>query len=140
VGFFSKGQLRILSLDGGPAVEVSNQVDVWQGGTWGPDEMLYAAGPGFGGLVRFQAGQSAEPRVFTTLDSENGETNHGWPDAHPVGKSVVFTVERVNAGVDGTVYSIAVGDIETGTHKVLFDGIFARHAGLACPSTSSPAK
>jgi len=129
VGFLSNGGLRIVSLGGGPIVEVTDAVDMWGGVTWGPDEMLYAASPGFGGLLRLSAEPGSVPQPFTTLASGQGETDHSWPDARPDEKSVVFTVDRARVGALGSDHSIAVADVETGVHRILFDGIFARHAG-----------
>ena len=138
VGFFSEGALKIASLQGGPIVVVTDVLD-WSGGaSWGPDGFVYAALPAFSGLVRLRPEPGAVPRLFTRLDATNGETDHHYPDVLPSGEGVLFTVDH--ASVTGSTKSIGVADLETGSHKLLVEGLYARYAAsghLICVAPDS---
>lgn len=126
VGFFANGELRLASLDGGPIVVVTDSIGSNGGAAWGADGWLYGTAVGFGGLVRVMPASRAIPQPFTKLDTEEGETDHIWPEALPDGAGVVFTVQH--GAVAGSVSSIAVADLEGGNHEVLVEGIYARYA------------
>ena len=61
--------------------------------TWGPDDTIVFTNRGMtrgAGLSRVPA-VGGEPVVLTTPNPEQGETDHGWPQALPDGETVLFT-------------------------------------------------
>ena len=63
----------------------------------------------------------------TTLDSENNEHSHRWPDILPGGKAVLYTTRSRRE--DETIYrNIDVVSLETGERKALIEGgIYGRY-------------
>ena len=55
-----------------------------------PNDTIVFATTSSQGLLRVQA-VGAEPEVLTTVDPEQGETSHRWPEVLPNGKGVLFT-------------------------------------------------
>ena len=64
---------------------------------------------------------------MTTLDSENDEHSHRWPDILPGGKAVLYTTRSRRE--DETIYrNIDVVSLETGERKALIEGgIYGRY-------------
>ncbi len=125
VGFFAQGKLHIVSLQGGPATAITDALDGTLGAAWGLDDFVYAHGRGFTGLSRVRPEPGAVPQLFTQLDSLNDESDHKYPDVLSNGKGVVFTISK--GSVTGSTQSIGVADLETGAHKQLVDGLYARY-------------
>jgi eukaryotic-like serine/threonine-protein kinase len=101
------------------------------GASWGPDDVIYADGAGWTGLVKVEAKPGAVPKRFTVLNRAKGEFDHTWPDVLPNGKGVLFTVASggKNAAGGTTPYSIAVADIRSGKHRVIVDdAMYPRYA------------
>lgn len=135
VGFKDDKGLRIASLDGRPAITVSDSsVLGLSGATWGPDGFIYVDANGEtlgGGLLRIEAKAGARPAAFTTLDRARGESDHLWPRIIPSGKAVLITVafSVKKAAERGSMFSIAVAEIPSGKHRTLInDGMNAVYA------------
>ena len=94
------------------------------GGSWGPDDVLYVDGPGPSGLLKIRATPGSVPEPFTRIDSAGNESDHVSPEVLPSGKGVIFVV-RIG-GYD--TWEIAVADIKTGAHRRLTRGVYARYA------------
>ncbi len=127
VGFLTQSPLglHVASLGGGPPITVTDAgVSGQRGGARGPDGHLYAQGLAPPHLVRVPAGGGV-PEPVTTLDTAKGENNHGWPEALPNGKGMLFTVAY---GTGPTEFDIAVVDLATGMHRVLVRGVAAKYA------------
>ena len=126
VGFLTVSPvgLHVASLGGGPPITVADTgVSGQIGGTWGPDGYLYVQGAR-SNLVRVPAGGGLlEPA--STLDTATREVAHGWPEALPNGKGVLFTIDQT--GVPAA-YDIAILDLATGMHRVLVRGVAAKYA------------
>ena len=60
-----------------------------------------------------------EPEVLTTVDREQGETDHEWPEILPSGEAVLFTIVK---GRGAEHMDIAVLDLVTGEQKRLIAG------------------
>ena len=131
VGFVKGKIVQIVSLNGGPAVIVTDTLVGWAGASWARDGFIYADGDGSVSLVRVEAKPGAMPTDFTTLDTTLSEVDHLWPDVLPNGKGVLFTDEfrGKNAPRGGTSFAIAVAEIPSGKHRVLVDdAMFGRYA------------
>jgi serine/threonine-protein kinase len=122
VGFWTSAPstLNVISLGGGPPTPVADSGIGRIGASWGSDGFLYTDGRG--GIARVPA-SGGVLELVTVQDTTQGETEHWWPDVLPNGKGVLFTVQY-----GGTMVSdIAVGELETGAHRVLVRGVYARY-------------
>jgi serine/threonine-protein kinase len=124
-------ELRIVSVNGGPSIIVTDSLISVAGASWGRDGFIYADAPGPVALIRVEAKQAAVPRWFTVLDTARGEIDHTWPDVLPNGKGVLFTdtFSARSGQREKSVFSIAVAEIPSGRHRVIVhDGMYARYA------------
>ncbi len=124
-----RGELKVVSLGGGPVVTVVDSgltdLPLYGGGVdWGPDGFLYASG--LEGLVRVASPGDPLERV-TTLDRERGDRGHASPDVLPNGKGALVTVIPRDAN-DASPYAIGVADFATGAVRIVLEGIYARYA------------
>jgi eukaryotic-like serine/threonine-protein kinase len=124
VAFRVGNAVRAVSLGGEPPLTVAADGVGAFGLTWGDDGYIYADHESFIGRVP-ETGGVLEP--VTSLDSTTSELDHGWPQALPGGRGVIFTVFHSPTG-DHAQYDLAVLDHETGTHRVLVRGVFGRYA------------
>jgi serine/threonine-protein kinase len=90
VGYFARGKLWKVSIDGGTPAALS-EAPHGRGGDWGPDDSVIFAPDGNTGL--FEVSASGGPaRPITTLDKAAGEVSHRAPQILPSGKDVLYTV------------------------------------------------
>jgi Tol biopolymer transport system component/tRNA A-37 threonylcarbamoyl transferase component Bud32 len=124
IGYFANNSLWTVPLTGGSPVKIAEGTFAENGGSWGPQDVLYVDGPGPSPLqkVRATPGSVAEP--FTQLDTSANETDHVSPEVLPSGKGVIF-VTRIG-GYE--TWEVAVADIKTGEHRRLTRGVYARYA------------
>ena len=123
VAFGTVDGLKVASLGGEPPLTVSS--DGFQSGgiAWGPDGNIYVDVQD--GLARFpETGGPSQP--FTIRDTTNAEQSHNWPQVLPNGRGVLFSVWHAPIS-DFSQHDIAVADIETGAHRILLRGVFARY-------------
>jgi serine/threonine-protein kinase len=128
VGFLREGIVEIASVPGGPLSTVSDSLTGLSGASWAPDNFIYVDGVS---LIRVEAKPGAVPRRFTTLNTDDHEVHHSWPDVLPNGKGVLFTVgfSGRNGVKGGTSFAIAVAEIPSGKHRVILeDAMYARYA------------
>jgi serine/threonine-protein kinase len=88
------------------------------GGSWGPDNSIYFATPGFSGVWKVSA-SGGMPTEVTRLDRSQGEISHRWPQLLPGGNAVLFTV-WTGPGFDE--HRIEVQSLQTGERRVLVRG------------------
>jgi len=112
IAFHAAGQLKRVSVMGGSPITLCD-VEVWAGGSWFEDTILF--GTGAGGLYRVSAA-GGEPEILATVDPNNGETGYATPDILPGGKAVLFTINR-----EAPPAEIAVLSLETGEKKILME-------------------
>ena len=100
VGFFARGYLRWIALDGTPPVDVISVTGETAGASWGPDDRIVFAPLDGRGLQVVSLAEdtmtAATTMSLTVLDTNGGETSHGWPHLVPDGRSIIFTVGRVD--------------------------------------------
>jgi eukaryotic-like serine/threonine-protein kinase len=116
VGFFTGGQLKKVSVDGGPAVTLCNHAGTPRGGSWRGDTIFFGTSDVESGILMVPAG-GGEPKVLSTPDSNNGELDHLFPAVTPDGAHVLFT-----ASMAGSMQAIVALNLQTNDRKVLVEG------------------
>jgi serine/threonine-protein kinase len=120
MAFRQDGKFKVMSLDGGSPVALSDSVFAsGMGGVdWGPDGSVYIAQRG---LLRV-ASTGGQLEVVTPQDSSRRW--HLWPDVLPNGKGALFTL---GLSETWTANTIAVTDFATGDVRELVQGVTARY-------------
>jgi len=109
IAFFADQQLKVVSIDGGPARVVCAAATP-RGGSWGDDNVIVFADGLQSGLSRVAA-SGGTPEPLTTLGP--GESSHRFPHVLPGAVGVVFTLQRADGG-----YSIGVVPARGRQHTV----------------------
>ena len=121
VGFVANGQLKWVSIDGGPATVLHSSITAPFGASWGSDGYITFSSGFEVGLYRVRsAGGTAE--ILTTRLP--GEFHHRLPHCLPRGKGVLFTVAALPSDPHPR---IAVVDETRRTRILLDDGADARY-------------
>lgn len=128
VGFFARGSLQKVRLDGGTPTILS-AARPGAGATWTRDgTIVFGGGPG-GGLARTSASGrphdalGAEPLVLAAPRPGSRDLRLGWPDMLPGDRGVLFTSITL-AGTD-----VGVLDLRTGVRTTLArQAAFARYS------------
>ena len=95
--------LKRVPVLGGPAVTIV-EPDFVAGVSWGADDTIVFGSPS--GLMRVPA-VGGEPESLTTIDPEQGETGHAWPDILPLGSPSNRTHSATGGSLAGARYSAA---------------------------------
>ena len=129
VAFITGGRdLKVVSLTGEPPLQLADSGLSRSGGSWGTDGFLYFGWRQHrGGLSRMPATGAGAPEGVTTVDTAQGENFHGWPDALPSGRGVLFTAARASNQASEED-DVAVVDLATGKHRALVQGVLGRYA------------
>jgi serine/threonine-protein kinase len=119
IGFFAKGKLQKVSINGGPTLFLSDTTGSMP--SWGSNDVIvFVPGPS-ANLLQVSA-SGGTPQPLTARDFANGEVAHVSPQVLPDGKAFVFTAWRSNED------QIVVQDFETGERRVLIqDGTSAHY-------------
>jgi Tol biopolymer transport system component len=119
LGFFAGGNLKKVSMSGGPALTIANASQP-RGASWSSHGMIAFAPTTISALQQVPA-EGGTQRLPTRL--EKGDTGYLWPEFLPSGKAVLFAA-RV---VDGS--GVAVQSIATGERRNLVQGgMYPRYA------------
>ena len=114
-GVLGVGELKKVSIAGGPAVSLCRYQGAPRGASWGPDDVIvFATNDSNSGLLRVSAA-GGEPTVLTTPDAAHGEADHLFPSILPGGRAVLFTI-RAPSSMESQV---AVLDLATGRRTIL---------------------
>jgi Tol biopolymer transport system component len=90
IGFYANGALQRVSTEGGATIKIADAPAVWSA-SWGAnDSIVFAASAAPGGLWQVPASGGTPDRI-TTVDTANGEIQHGFPRHLPNG-DVLFSV------------------------------------------------
>jgi serine/threonine protein kinase len=94
VAFFAAdGKLKKTSLSGGTPITLCDASLTSLGGTWGEDGTVVFAPRGSTGLARVSS-EGGISLSFTELNTQSGESSHGFPQLLPDGKTVLFTIGK----------------------------------------------
>ena len=122
VGFFTGGaggEIKKISITGGPAVTLCRYQGTARGASWGRDDtIIFATNDPATGLLSVPAG-GGEPKVLTKPDATHGEQDHLFPAPLPDGRHLLFTISAAS-GTDAG--QIAVLDLRTNQWKTLIRG------------------
>ena len=117
--------LKVVALDGGPPLALTDSLVDMGGVSWSHDGYVYYDAHLAGdGIARIRE-TGGKPEIASRPDSSGGELYHFMPHALPGGRGVLMTIAR--QGGPG-LYDIAGLDTRTGTHKVITRGMAARYA------------
>jgi serine/threonine-protein kinase len=118
IGYWSAGEIRKLSLTGGPSVRVAEVPQVF-GATWGDDDRIVFGRAG-GGLWEVPAAGGTAV-LLTMVNREQGEVSHRLPLALPGGDTILFTVTK-NRFPRWDQTHISAYSRRTGATKVIVTG------------------
>ena len=121
VGFFSRPSgLRQLRLDGGAPTPLADDIRDLYGASWHEGGHVVFS-PAWGApLSHLSLEDGSGVSTLTTVNTVAGEAGHLWPQILPGGQSVLFSVW--NAADSWDEASLAVADLETGQHSVIYQG------------------
>ena len=123
VAFFggaNAGELKKVSILGGPPITLCRYTGNPRGASWGPDNtIIFATSEVSTGLIGVPAG-GGQPNVLTKPDAAHGEADHLFPSILPGGHAVLFTITAQSQPVENA--QIAVLDLKTGQRKTLIRG------------------
>ena len=119
IGFFEKGELKKVSITGGPIITLAPVKDAPLGASWGDDgTIVFATDDPDTGLWRVPA-DGGEPVLLTRPNRAQQENDHVFPSMLPDGRGVLFTIGAAGQADNGQV---AVLDFQTGESRTLVRG------------------
>jgi len=124
IGFFTNanGEVRKISITGGPSIELCRFLGAPRGASWGTDDtIVFATSDPTTGLLSVSSA-GGEPKVLTKPDGTK-ELDHVYPSVLPGGKAVLFTINRGRANEE----DVAVLNIATGRQRILVRGTDATY-------------
>jgi serine/threonine protein kinase len=119
IGFWSEGELKKVSIVGGPSSSLCKESIAPFGASWGANNTIYF-GRMDGGLMQVPA-SGGEPNPVTALDRTQREWSHRLPQILPDGKAILFTITRRQFPT-WDESDIAAQSLETGKRKLLIRG------------------
>jgi serine/threonine-protein kinase len=124
VGFYTAGKLMKVALNGGTPASLSQGFDSsgFSGGSWSTQGKI-AAQFHSGVPIEEIADTGGIPQPVTHL--EKGETNQGWPEFLPGGRSLLFVAFQGGSDTKIVAQSLGTGE----RREILRTGLFPRYAG-----------
>ncbi len=122
IGFFegNGGELKKVSILGGPPITLCKYVGNPTEASWGADDtIIFATNAPDTGLLSVSA-DGGDTKVLTRPDTAHGEADHTMPFILPGGRAVLFTIIVQGQPIDNA--QIAVLDLKTGQKKTLIRG------------------
>ena len=120
LGFFAEGELKKVSVRGGPAQALA-RAPAGRGASWGDDDRIVFAPSFRSGLARVSA-DGLESETITVPDPRLDESSHRMPHVVPGARAVIFTALRAEDP------AVVARSLITGEQHVLVDGAqFARY-------------
>jgi eukaryotic-like serine/threonine-protein kinase len=118
LGFLSRGKMMKVSMSGGTPIAICD-AQPEQSASWGEDGSIVFTQEWGGPLWIVSSEGGSTPRPLTNLNVEDGERGHILPQMLPGGTAALFTIWTGGQWDDAR---IAVADLATGEHRVLFRG------------------
>jgi serine/threonine-protein kinase len=117
IGFFARGDLKKVSIQGGAAVTLGSSPAV-RGASWDENGTIVFAPESNTALRRVSADDGGKPQPVTTL--ARGEVTHRWPQILPGGKAVLYTAHTDIATFDEA--NIVIQPLPSGDAKIVQRG------------------
>jgi serine/threonine-protein kinase len=122
IGFFTGGNLKKISVEGGAALTLS-QATNGKGGSWGEDGRIIGSLNGQG----LESVSSAGGTAMGVTDLKSGEVAHRWPQILPGGKAVLFSANP-NSATAWDAANIEVMSLQDRRRRTLVrGGTFGRY-------------
>ena len=123
IGFVAGDRLSKVPIRGGAPLTMCDVSPETRGASWGPDDEVVFAPTPASGLARVAAAGGV-PSPLSSLEFDEGERTHRWPESLPHAKAVLFTVGRAGAASfdEAAIAMHSRGDgarrilVERGTH------------------------
>ncbi|HWI19220.1 MAG TPA: hypothetical protein VNT81_15810, partial [Vicinamibacterales bacterium] len=126
IGFYADGKLKKVGVEGREPVTITEVSSDSPGAAFiSNDRILFSPG-WYRSVLQSVSADGGPVSPASTLDEAAGERGHWWPHALPGGRYVLFTVWYASTGLSAS--KIAVLDLESGTHRVLFPGAMPQFA------------
>jgi Tol biopolymer transport system component len=124
IAFRRLNRLEKIAIDGGEPLPITQLTGNGPGGAWLPDNTILFAKSWLSELWSVSS-DGGEARKVSTLETSRGEIGHWFPSALPDRRRVLITTWMKGAGVNDA--EIAVLNLDTGKHEVLFKGAEGRY-------------
>jgi eukaryotic-like serine/threonine-protein kinase len=121
IAFFSLGEVRKVSINGGPSIVLCRVTANPRGLTWGDDDTVYFATTGPDGLYSVPSG-GGTAKLITKADSTRNEAGLLFPSAIPGGRGLLVTLSATTTLGQADTGQILFVDPRTGQRKVLVRG------------------
>jgi len=118
IGFFAKGRIRRVSLDGSSSAILA-EAPFPVGGSWGDDGIIVFAPSPASGIMSVPA-RGGAARTLVEPDTGKGEAAFNSPETLPGGKVILFTAEKEGKGWDQA--AILAWNTEKREKKLIIDG------------------
>jgi serine/threonine-protein kinase len=129
VGFIDEGDtatvVKVVSVVGEPPRVLADSGVIPHGASWGVDGNIYISGGRPRVIVKVPQDGGGVAETVTHLKED--ETDHMWPSVLPNGRGLLINVMRSGA-YEYRDADVAVVDLETGEHHVLFRGAMPLYA------------
>jgi serine/threonine-protein kinase len=130
IGFLAAGKLKKISVLGGAALTLADNIRIDRGASWGEDGNIVYAPENRSGLWR--VAETGGTPLQLTKPAERGEITHRWPQVLPKANAVLFTAKAPDLGANlGPGYddaNIEVLSFKTGEIRNLIrGGYYARY-------------
>ena len=128
IGYFENGELKKISIRGGPPVTIGPVKGAALGASWGDDNTIVFAtdDPGTG-LWQVSA-DGGQPRLLTKPDTAQREGDHRFPSVLPGGHAVLFAIASTSQTDNSQV---AVVELASGHRKTLVSGSQAEYVDVS---------
>jgi len=126
VAFQRDKRLEKIAIEGGEPILVANLTHTGGSGmAWVPGGPILFNSTWLTGLSAVSPDGGGTARPISTLDAARGEIGHWFPNALPDGHHALITVWKKATGINDA--EIAVLDLDTGKHTILFKGAEGRY-------------
>ena len=124
IAFRRAQRMEKIAIDGGEPLPITNATSDAPGAMWLDNKTIIFC-PSWLSELAAVAADGGAVRKISTLDAAHGEIGHWFPSALPDGHHVLMTIWVKGAGL--TDSEVAILDLDTGKHHVLFKGAEGRY-------------